>query len=68
MTEACIYDAVRTPRGRGKQDGALREITALSLASQTLQALRDRNNLDTSLVEEVVFGCVTPRCRQSSRS
>lgn len=66
MTEAYIYDAVRTPRGRGKQDGALREITALSLASQTLQALRDRNNLDTTLVEEVVLGCVTPSGEQGS--
>ncbi|MEO7787060.1 MAG: acetyl-CoA C-acetyltransferase [Sphingomicrobium sp.] len=58
MREALIYDAVRTPRGRGKQDGALREITALSLATQALEAVRDRNNLDTVKVEDVVLGCV----------
>ena len=58
MREAIIYDAVRTPRGRGKKDGALNEITALSLASQTLAAIRDRNALDTRLVEDVVLGCV----------
>ena len=58
MREALIYDAVRTPRGRGKQDGALREITALSLATQALEAIRDRNALDTARVEDVVLGCV----------
>lgn len=58
MREALIYDAVRTPRGRGKQDGALREITALSLAAQALGAIRERNALDTALVEDVVLGCV----------
>ena len=60
MAEAYIYDAVRTPRGRGKKDGALHEITALSLATQVLEALRDRNDLDTSRVDDVVLGCVTP--------
>jgi acetyl-CoA C-acetyltransferase len=60
MTQAFIYDAIRTPRGRGKKDGALHEITALSLITQTLQALRDRNTLDTSLVEDIVLGCVSP--------
>jgi acetyl-CoA C-acetyltransferase len=58
MREAMIYDAVRTPRGRGKKDGSLHEITALSLASQALAAVRDRNALDTSLVDDVVLGCV----------
>jgi acetyl-CoA C-acetyltransferase len=58
MAEALIYDAVRTPRGRGKQDGALREVTALSLATQALEAVRDRNHLDTAHVDDVVFGCV----------
>eukprot|EP01036_Dinobryon_divergens_P056860 gene56860-75932_t len=48
MTEAYIYDAVRTPRGKGKKDGSLHEITALSLATQVLEALRDRNGLATS--------------------
>jgi acetyl-CoA C-acetyltransferase len=58
MAEALIYDAIRTPRGRGKQDGALREITALSLATQALEAIRDRNALDTARVDDVVLGCV----------
>jgi acetyl-CoA C-acetyltransferase len=60
MVEAYIYDAVRTPRGRGKKDGALHEITALSLAAQVLEAVRDRNSLDTALVDDVLLGCVTP--------
>ena len=66
MAEAYIYDAVRTPRGKGRNTGALHEITALSLASQALQALRDRNNLDTSLVDDVVLGCVAPVGEQGS--
>ena len=60
MPEAYIYDAVRTPRGKGKSSGALHEITALSLGTQVLQAIRDRNDLDTSKVDDVVFGCVSP--------
>ncbi|MEZ5952810.1 MAG: acetyl-CoA C-acetyltransferase [Hyphomonas sp.] len=60
MTEAYIYDAVRTPRGKGKTSGALHEITALSLATQVLQAVRERNDLDTSKVDDVVLGCVSP--------
>ena len=60
MAEAFIYDHVRTPRGRGKPDGALHEVTALNLASQALAAIRDRNGLDTGLVEDVVLGCVDP--------
>ncbi|MEZ5986875.1 MAG: acetyl-CoA C-acyltransferase, partial [Hyphomonas sp.] len=60
MTEAYIYDAVRTPRGKGKASGALHEITSLSLATQVLQAIRDRNELDTSKVDDVVLGCVSP--------
>jgi acetyl-CoA C-acetyltransferase len=60
MADAFIYDHVRTPRGRGKPDGALHEVTALSLAAQTLGALRDRNELDTNLVDDVVLGCVDP--------
>jgi acetyl-CoA C-acetyltransferase len=60
MTDCYIYDAVRTPRGKGKKDGALHEITALSLATQVLQGLRDRNALDTSKVDDVVMGCVSP--------
>jgi len=60
MAEAYIYDAVRTPRGRGKKDGALHEVTALSLAAQVLEGVRDRNDLDTGLVDDVLLGCVTP--------
>ncbi|HWE47890.1 MAG TPA: acetyl-CoA C-acetyltransferase [Caulobacteraceae bacterium] len=60
MTEAYIYDAVRTPRGKGKSNGSLHEITGLSLMSQQLAAIRDRNKLDTALVDDVILGCVTP--------
>ena len=60
MTACYIYDAVRTPRGRGKADGALHEITTLDLATQALQAVRDRNRLDTRVVDDVVLGCVDP--------
>jgi acetyl-CoA C-acetyltransferase len=60
MPDAFIYDHVRTPRGRGKVDGALHEVTALALATQTLAALRERNGLDPALVDDVVLGCVDP--------
>ncbi len=60
MTEAYIYDAVRTPRGKGRKDGALHEITPMQLAAQMLEAVRDRNNLDTKYVEDVILGCVAP--------
>ena len=60
MAEAYIFDAVRTPRGKGKKDGSLHEITALSLAAQVLEAIRDRNGLDTSKVDDVILGCVSP--------
>ena len=60
MTDVFIYDHVRTPRGRGKPDGGLHEITPVQLAAQMLQALRERNRLDTSLVEDVILGCVVP--------
>lgn len=60
MTEAYIFDAVRTPRGKGKKDGSLHEITSLSLATQALAALRDRNDLDTSKIDDVILGCVAP--------
>ncbi len=58
MAEAYIYDAVRTPRGRGKSSGSLHQSTPLSLASTVLRAIRDRSRLDTSLVDDVVLGCV----------
>ncbi len=60
MTEAYIYDAVRTPRGRGRKDGSLHEITPIQLATQVLEAVRDRNDLDTENVDDVVLGCVSP--------
>jgi acetyl-CoA C-acetyltransferase len=59
MTEAYIYDAVRTPRGRGKSDGSLHEATALRLSVTALNAIKARNNLDTRLVEDVIWGNVT---------
>jgi len=60
MSDAFIYDHVRTPRGRGKSDGALHEVTALELARQSLVAIKERNRLDPVLVEDVVLGCVDP--------
>jgi len=60
MTEAYIYDHVRSPRGRGKPDGSLHSITPINLASQVLAAVRDRNSLDTALVDDVIMGCVAP--------
>jgi acetyl-CoA C-acetyltransferase len=60
MAEAFIYDHVRTPRGRGKTDGALHEVTALNLASQALGAIKSRSDLDTALVDDVVMGVVDP--------
>ena len=64
--DAYIYDHLRTPRGKGKSDGKLHEVTAVSLASQVLAGLRDRSTLDTSLVEDVVMGCVAPVGEQGS--
>ncbi len=60
MTDAFIYDAVRTPRGKGKADGSLHEITPVSLATQVLGAIRDRNEIDTAEIDDVAFGCVSP--------
>ena len=60
MPDAFIYDHVRTPRGRGKADGALHEVTALNLAAQTLAAVKDRNKLDPKMIDDVVLGCVDP--------
>jgi acetyl-CoA C-acetyltransferase len=60
MPDAFIYDHVRTPRGRGKADGSLHEVTALNLAAQTLAAIRDRNKLDSKEIDDVVLGCVDP--------
>ena len=60
MTDAFIYDHVRTPRGRGKADGALHEVTALNLAAQALGELKKRSKLDPTLLDDVVLGCVDP--------
>lgn len=60
MSDAYIYDHVRTPRGRGKKDGSLHEVAPIELTKQVLEALRDRNDLDTSVVDDVILGCVTP--------
>ncbi len=61
MTEAYIYDSVRTPRGRGKKNGTLHEVKAIDLLAQLFKAIHQRNNgFDTSKVEDVVLGCVTP--------
>ena len=60
MADCFIFDAVRTPRGRGKKDGSLHEVTALELATQTLTTIRDRNELDTAELDDVVLGCVDP--------
>ncbi len=60
MTDAFIYDHVRSPRGRGKADGSLHEVTTLNLATQVLAGLRERNTLDPELVDDVVLGCVDP--------
>jgi acetyl-CoA C-acetyltransferase len=60
MPDAFIYDHLRTPRGRGKVDGALHEVTALNLATQALAAIKERNALDPKLVDDVVLGCVDP--------
>ena len=60
MTEVFIYDHVRTPRGRGKKDGSLHEVPSVRLAARTLEAIRDRNGLDTATVDDIVMGCVDP--------
>ncbi|MDH0425408.1 acetyl-CoA C-acetyltransferase [Stutzerimonas stutzeri] len=60
MAEAYIYDHVRTPRGRGRANGSLHPVRPVELAAQVLRALRDRNEVDTRLVDDVVLGVVTP--------
>ncbi len=66
MPEAYIYDAVRTPRGKGKKDGRLHEITPIQLATQVLQSIRDRSDIDTADVDDVILGCVSPVGEQGS--
>ena len=60
MTDALIYDHVRTPRGKGKKDGSLHQATPVWLLRGLLQSLQQRLQLDTSLVDDVILGCVTP--------
>ncbi|MCF6322371.1 MAG: acetyl-CoA C-acetyltransferase [Rhizobiaceae bacterium] len=60
MPDAFIFDHVRTPRGRGKKDGSLHEVPAVRLAAKTLEAVRDRNGLDTTKIDDVILGCVDP--------
>ncbi len=60
MADAYIFDAVRSPRGKGRKNGSLHEITPLALLTQQLEALRDRTGLDTSKVDDIIMGCVSP--------
>jgi acetyl-CoA C-acetyltransferase len=60
VTEAYIFDALRTPRGRGKKNGALYEVVPVELLATLLKELQQRHNLDTTQVDDVVMGCVTP--------
>ncbi|QHD00404.1 acetyl-CoA acetyltransferase [Pseudomonas sp. S04] len=60
MTQALIFDAIRTPRGRGKADGALHSVKPVNLLAGLLGALQQRSQLDTSQVDDIVLGCVTP--------
>lgn len=60
MSEALIYDHVRTPRGRGRPDGSLHEVSSVELGAQVLRALARRSSLDTALIDDVVFGCAQP--------
>ena len=66
MTEAYIYDAVRTPRGKGRKDGALHEVTAVALSANVLNALKTRNNLEGHAVEDVIWGNVTQVMEQGA--
>ena len=66
MTDAYIFDAVRTPRGEGKAKGALNEVSPVKLAATALAALRDRNDLDTAFVDDVVLGCSEPAGEQGA--
>ena len=66
MTDAYIFDHVRSPRGKGRPTGALHEVRPIDLASQVLAAVRERNALDTSKVDDVIFGCTAPVGEQGS--
>jgi len=66
MSEAYIYDHLRTPRGKGRPDGGLHSVSSVNMLAQVLAQLRDRNSLDTSLVEDVIAGCGSPIGEQGS--
>ena len=66
MTEAYIYDAVRTPRGKGRADGSLHEVTSARISAQVLNALKDRNGLEGHAVEDVIWGNVTQVMEQGA--
>ncbi len=66
MTDAFIFDHVRSPRGKGRSSGSLHEVTPIELSTQVLESIRDRNDLDTSKLDDVVFGCVSPVGEQGS--
>lgn len=66
MSEAIIYDAVRTPRGKGKKSGSLNEVPPVQLATTVLQAIEKRNNLNTADIDDVVLGCVHPTNEQGA--
>ena len=67
MVEAMIFDALRTPRGKGKKDGSLHEVKPISLLTGVLKELQKRHDLDTSQVDDVVMGCVTPVGEQGTQ-
>ena len=66
MAEAMVFDAIRTPRGKGKKDGSLHEVKPISLLTGVLKELQRRHDLDTAQVDDVVMGCVTPVGEQGS--
>ena len=66
MSEAYVFDAVRTPRGKGKKDGSLHEVKPVDLLAGTLEALRTRHDFDTAVVDDVVMGVVSPIGEQGS--
>ena len=66
MTDCYIYDAIRTPRGKGKKSGSLNEVPPVQLATTVLQAIEKRNNLNTADIDDVVLGCVHPTNEQGA--
>ena len=66
MTEAYVFDAIRTPRGKGKKDGSLHEVKPINLLSGLLSDLQKRHQLDTAMVDDVVMGVVSPVGEQGS--